>query len=139
MNDNTMDLDALDTRKGAEQGFELQLAHPQSGALLAGKLVLLGQDSAAWQEKQAELVQRRVNRLQRSKKTTASVAELEADSIELLAAVTAGWSGIVLKGEAIAYSAEKARWLYLSYPWVREQAYEAVNDRGNFLPRSASS
>lgn len=134
-----MDLASLDTRQGAEQGMELQLKHPQTGDPLPCRITLLGADSDAWQNKQAELVQRRVNRLQRTKKNTASVADLEADSIELLCAVTAGWSGITLAGEDIPYSAEKAAWLYRGYPWIREQAYEAVNDRGNFLPRSATS
>lgn len=139
INGNTMDLAALDTRKGAEQGFELQLAHPQSGALLAGRITLQGQDAAAWQDRQKELLQARVNRLQRNKKSVASVDELEADAVELLVAVTTGWSGLAVDGAPYPFTAENARKLYTGYPWIREQAYEAVNDRGNFLPRSASS
>jgi hypothetical protein len=139
MTGKSMDLAALDTRKGAEQGYELQLTHPQTGEVLPGKLQLLGADSAAWQEKQAELVQRRVNRLSRTKKNTATMAELDADSVELLAAVTQGWSGLAIGGADYAYNAENVVKLYRDFPWIREQAYEAVNDRGNFLPRSASS
>lgn len=133
----TMDLAALDTRKGAEQGYELQLVHPQTGAALPGKLTLLGADSSAWQDRQAELLQARVNRLAKNKKSVASVEELEHDSIELLVAVTTGWSGIVLGGAPFPWTPENARKLYAGYPWIREQAFEAVNDRGNFLPRSA--
>lgn len=135
----SMDLASLDTRKGAEQGFELQLMHPTTGAPLPGKITVLGQDSAAWQDKLNEGVKRRVKRLERNRKNLLTMEELEAESIEQLAAVTTGWSGIMLAGEAIAWSPEKARWLYATYPWIREQVYEAVNDRGNFLPRSASS
>lgn len=139
INGNTMDLAALDTRKGAEQGFELQLTHPQSGVPLAGRITLLGQDSQAWEDKLRELLKARVARLQRNRKNVASVEELEADAVEQLVAVTQGWSGLSFAGEAYAYTAENARKLYTGYPWIREQAYEAVNDRGNFLPRSASS
>jgi hypothetical protein len=139
MTEATMDLAQLDTRKGAEQGFELQLTHPQTGLPLAGRITLLGQDASAWQEKQAELIQRRVNRLQRNKKNTASVGDLENDSIELLVAVTVGWSGIAFEGQPFAWSPENAKKLYTDFAWIREQAYEAVNDRGNFLPRSASN
>lgn len=134
-----MDLAQLDTRKGAEEGFELQLAHPKTGEPLPGKITLLGQDSAVWQDRQAELVQRRVKRLALNKKNSASVAELEADSIELLVAGTVGWTGIALEGAEFPFSAANAQRLYTHYPWIREQAYEAVTDRGNFLPRSASS
>lgn len=135
----SMDLSTLDTRKGSEQGFELTLTHPQTGAALPGRITLLGQDSAAWEDKTRELMKGRVERLARNRKNRASLEEMEAETIDQLVAVTTGWSGIVLSGEAIPFSADKARWLYASYPWIREQAYEAVNDRGNFLPRSASS
>src|SRR5690349_531358 len=123
----SMDLSLLDTRKGAEQGFELTLTHPQTGADLPGRIRLLGQDSAAWQDKLRELVQRRVARLARNKKNVASMEELDADTIEQLAAVTQGWSGIAFGGADYPFSAENARKLYSDYPWIREQAYEAVN------------
>lgn len=134
-----LDLAAFDTRKGAEAGMDLALTHPQTGATLPATLQLLGADSDAWHEKQAELLQARVNRLAKNKKNLASVEELEHDSIELLVAVTTGWRDLVLDGAPLAWNPENARRLYTRFPWIREQAFEAVNDRGNFLPRSATS
>ncbi len=62
--------------------------------------------------------------------------ELEAESSDILAALTAGWYLVDLKGNVIdmPFSQENARELY-SNPavgWLREQLDESTADRANF-------
>jgi len=66
--------------------------------------------------------------------------EIEADTVDLLAALTAGWHLVGLNGTVldVPFSTENARELYSApqLAWVREQADEFINDRGNFKPAS---
>jgi hypothetical protein len=66
-----------------------------------------------------------------------SLEEIRAESVELIAASTLGWSGITVKGEAFQFSNENARELYRRLPWLLEQADTFVADRANFLKASA--
>jgi hypothetical protein len=67
--------------------------------------------------------------------------ELEADNVELLAALTVGWSLCSLDGEAldVPCNPANAQELYAmpALAWLREQVDVFVTDRGNF--RRASS
>ena len=68
------------------------------------------------------------------------MAEIENDTIELLAAVTAGWRGdFVLDGTPLPYTEHNAQQLYRRFAWIREQVDQAVGNRANFLPRSPAS
>ena len=62
--------------------------------------------------------------------------ELEAESTELLAALTAGWHLVTLDGHPldVPFSIENARELYAApaLAWLREQVDEFAADRGNF-------
>lgn len=137
----SLDLSALDTTRGAEQGAELQLSHPRSGELIPARISLLGADSSAWLDKHREFQRRRADRLNRTRKFVVSPEDLEAEQLELLVVATTGWdwSGITLEGEPVpAFSADAARRIYKRFGWVREQVDAFVQDRANFLPRSAS-
>ena len=61
--------------------------------------------------------------------------ELEAESTELLAALTAGWHLVTLDGHPldVPFSIENARELYAApaLAWLREQVDEFAADRGN--------
>lgn len=69
--------------------------------------------------------------------------ELEADAIDLLVALTAGWSLVDLSGASldVPFSAEAARELYASpgLAWLREQVDAFASDRANFGCASSSS
>ncbi len=68
--------------------------------------------------------------------------ELEADAIELLAALTAGWKLVSFDGSdlGVEFSQENARELYASpgMAWLRDQVDEFVADRGNFSKGSSA-
>lgn len=138
MDGKPLDLSALDTSKAAEEGFTLQLVHPD-GTLLPGKIKVQGVDSDAYQQAFRAQQRRAMDRLNRSGKFKATPEQLEAERIEILVRVTIGWEAIALNGEALPFNADNAKMIYTRYPLIREQVDQAVNDRGNFLPSSASS
>jgi hypothetical protein len=136
----TFDLASLDTSAGAEAGFELQLLHPATRAPLPLYIRLLGMDGETYRRRQSDLERRRVEGMQRRAQQRIGMAEIENDTIELLAAVTAGWRGdFVLDGTPLPYTEHNAQQLYRRFAWIREQVDQAVGNRANFLPRSPAS
>lgn len=139
----SMDLAAFDTVRSAEEGAELTVLDPKTGEATPVRIRLLGADSTTWREKEDELMKQRINRNARRKVKFSSEAyppeEQRADALELLVAVTAGWSGLANGGVDWPCTPENARKLYTISPGTREQAAAFVADRANFSPRSASS
>lgn len=133
---NGFDLGALDTRRGGEQGCELQLKHPASGALLPCWVRVRGYDADSYQKK---LQEQQASRLERLPGHKPSVQEINEQSLELAATLVAGWRGVSLDGEPLEYTEAAAVKLLKRFPWIREQVEVAAADRGNFLPGSASS
>lgn len=136
---NGFDLAALDTSRGAEEGYTLTLVHPKTGEATPVTITVLGADSETFRDKQREILRRRAERMNRTRKLTVAPEEAEADSLELLVAVISGWSGMTLDGAELPFSGENARMVLRRFGWIREQVDQAVSDRANFLPRSASS
>lgn len=133
MEKDSFDLSSLDSAKAAEKGFELVLRNPKTDAELPGRIKLLGADSEVYRERARDFARARAARLNKLRKLSITPEELEAEGIELLVAVTVGWSGITRDGEEFVYSPDNARELYRKYPWIREQVDAAVGDRANFL------
>ena len=136
-----LDLSALDTKKGAEAGFEVQLSHPQTGALLPIWITVLGADSDTYQATAKAQQRKRADKLMRGRRFQfATPDEQEEDDLDLLSTVTTGWRAEAdLDGKPWpAFSAAVARALYKRFPWIKEQLFTATADRANFLPRSAS-
>lgn len=134
-----MDIATLNTRKAGEEGFALKLKHPDSGAELGITITVKGSDSQTYQDALNDQQQRRMQRSIRRGKLGASPQEVRQEAIELLAAVTAGWDGLIEQGAPVAFSAGAATRIYTDYPWIREQVDAAVHDRANFLPPSATA
>lgn len=90
-------------------------------------------DSAAAQKHHRAVQNRRLQ--SRARKITAE--ELEAEGIDLLAALTAGWRLLGLDGTPldIPCNRQNAAELYAepSAAWIREQVNAFAADRGNFL------
>lgn len=84
--------------------------------------------------------QRRID-MRRGGKVT--VEEIEAETVELLAALTAGWMLVGLDGQPIEipYSEQNARDLYAEpgLAWLREQVNAFAGDRANFSRASSNS
>jgi len=135
-----MDLDTLNTRAGANAGFDVELRHPETGDKIGPTIRVMGADSDAYRDKQLEQNRGRMERAARKGRMAAPTPEqMEQQGIELLVAATAGWQGLKRGGVELAFSAEAAGTLYRDFPWIREQVDEAIHTRANFLPRSATS
>ena len=131
-----MDLETLDTRKGADAGFELHLTHPRTGEALPMVINLLGADSRVYQDAQRTQNRRRLAEAQKVRRMTLTPEALEADALELLVAVTRGWSGFTQGGKAVDCTPQNVQRIYTEFPWIREQVDLAIGDRANFLPSS---
>lgn len=133
------ELSDLDTARGAEQGYELTLSHPKTGEPTPMKITVLGADSDAYREKVREFQRRRADRMNKNRRLSVTPDEIEAETLEMLVAVTTGWSGFTLDGAALPFSGDNVRAIYRRFSWIREQVDQTVGDRANFLPKSANA
>jgi hypothetical protein len=138
------DLNALDTVKAAEEGFVLEVRHPATGAVLSNgdgtsvTLTLGGMDSRRAKTVERGALNRRLKQ-NSGRRSTVTAEDIEADALEVLAAITLGWSGFIVDGAAIECTPENAKRVYRQWPWLREQAQAAAEDRSNFLKASPQS
>jgi len=133
-----MDLESINLEQKSEEGASLHLEHPVTGAPLEheGKpmvIVLAGADSKVYRNKQKDFQNRRLKNLSRGKK--ADYSNLDSENIELLAACTLSWSGIVAGGKELKYSPSAARELYEKHNWIKEQVEAFVGERANFFTK----
>lgn len=132
-----MDLSQFDTsREGLTS--DLVLLHPTKGTPLAdedGKQVvitLLGSDSKEFRAAAHAVANKRLSRKGR-RQQRATAEEVEQAAIETLAAITAGWSNLVVDGETLPCNKKNVISVYNRFPWILEQVEEHVHDRENFL------
>ena len=97
-------------------------------------------DSLVAQKHNRAVQQRRLD-MRRSSKITAQ--EIETETIELLAALTAGWRLVDLGGNPldVPFTEQDARDLYAEpgLAWLREQVNVFAADRANFSKASSTS
>lgn len=147
MTKGKFDLSALDTKKGAEQGYDLELTGPD-GEGTGVFITLIGADCEEYQRALRKVNQRRANHFVKTRKFDQNPDQLLAEDVDLLLIATRGWRSVDEAGRAepvvvvgedtFTYSPDNVRKLYMRFPIIREQVAEAVNDRGNFLPKSAN-
>lgn len=133
-----MDLAQLDTTAAANEGADIELLHPTTGAPLGVLITVCGTDSDAYRQ---ALRERQNKRLRNAKRggATLTAEEIEAEALDLLVRCTSGWTGVELDGKPVAFTREAARDLYRRFRWIREQVDTAIEDRANFLPPSPRS
>lgn len=129
-----------------EQPRRMILVHPVTRLPLRGAdgaegwIDLHSSDSAVARRHNREVQKRRLNMRGRG---SISPEELEAEAVDLLAALTAGWGLVTLAGEPldVPFTPENARELYAApaLAWVREQADEFAANRANFPLLSSPS
>lgn len=139
-----MDLKELDTVTAANAGLEISLRHPATQEPIGMHITVMGRDSDAFREMQAQQNRGRLDRAVRagSLKKGMLREQVDRDAIRLLAACTRSWrqdgvegGTLTVDGVEVECTAAAAEDLYTKYPWVREQVDEAVMDRANFLQR----
>lgn len=135
----TLDLGTLDFQTTANDGARLDLRHPTTNAPTGAWLQLLGTDSDAYRAAQRTQQRDRLKQIARNRRLGITPEEIEAEALSLLVVATVGLGGFSKGGAALEFSTDAVRGLYTRHNWIREQADEFINDRANFLPKSASS
>jgi hypothetical protein len=136
-----LDLSSIDTVKGSNDGFDVQIYHPGTNEDLGIVITILGKDSDEFQKVSRAQSKKRMQKLTKGgfRNTGAiPVEEIEQDSLDLLAACTKGWTQddkptITVDGKELAYSKDNAVALYERFPWIKEQVDTAMGDRANFI------
>ena len=136
MTKKKVDLAAIDTVKGSNDGFDVRIYHPGTSEDLDITINVLGKDSDAFQKVSRGQNKRRMAKMSKGgfrNVSTPPVEEIESDGIELLASCTTGWSGVVIDKKEIEFSKENAVMIYDRFPWIKEQVDLAIGDRANFI------
>ena len=129
-----------------ETPFRLVLVHPvtrqpmRNGQGEPAYIDHYSSDSEIARKHQRAIQRRRLAMRGRMKITP---EEIEAEAVDVLAALTVGWHLIDLRGNVIdlPFSQDNARELYANpaASWLREQIDESTADRANFSQGSSSS
>lgn len=133
-----MNLRSFEYRRVAEEGVRVPLLDPVTGEATGAALTLRGRDAPTLKAIELEQRRRRLEQLARDGIDRVEPQQRDEEELEMLVAATVGWEGLELDGEAVPFSAEKARWFYTEFPCFLEQARLAIVKRANFSPRSAS-
>ena len=138
------DLSNLPTSASAcEAGYTFEPRYPD-GSGIGATITIFGPDSAkarAFASRRfAEIQQRETAaRKQGREPDPLRADELEAQSVEMAAAYTAGWAGFSEAGQPLEATEANFRKVYTQHPWLRSQVIAQAQDLGNFLrPPSAS-
>lgn len=95
-------------------------------------LVLMSHDSEVYKKKSREIVNKRIQDQRKNPKYILPPERVDAESDELLAAVTVGGK-LFMDGKEIDVNSKNIIPIYSKYLWIREQAENFVHDRSNFL------
>jgi hypothetical protein len=135
-----IDLAALDTVQGSNEGFEVSIYNPATTENLGLFITVLGKDSDEFQRVSRAQQKKRMEKMSKGgfRNTNVPVESSEADGIQLLAAVTKSWrqgekQTITLDGRELDCSKDNAAMIYERFPWIREQVDVAIGDRANFI------
>lgn len=114
-----------------EEIAELAIRHPATGLDTGMKIQLYSVDSEAWQKTIMRL--RKENLRYRDRREGTPQDKLQDDSLELLAACAAGWSGVLENGQPLPFTKANAKRVFKEFPFIREQVDEFIGDRRNFI------
>ena len=72
-------------------------------------------------------------RLKKGGRAVLDPDKLREESIEILAACTLSWKGVIVEGKSLPCTRENAVMLYTRFPWLKEQAEAFVADRASYF------
>jgi len=118
---------------------DVELTHPATGEVLLNDdgtpmtITVHGPYSSTYKSISHAQQNKRLMKAQRTGgKMSLSAEEIEASSLDLLVKCTESWN-LTLDKEPEEFSQDKARQVYLDYPWVREQVDAVFGDTRAFL------
>jgi hypothetical protein len=111
----------------------VELLHPATMEKLGITIRVMGKDSDRFKEISNKQNRARMAKAQKSRKLEIDPDELDDAVVNLLAACTLSWDGMILEGESLDFTKDNAVMVYSRFPWIREQVDIAINDRANFM------
>ena len=130
-----MKLSTFDSTTNAEKGVEFKLIDPVTKTDTGASITLLGADSKTYKAKFKELQERH-----RLAGKQISTAEVEDDTIDLMAACTKTWKGLEKDdGSDFPCNFENAKALYKAYPEIYERCASFAMTRANFFTTASMS
>lgn len=127
------DFASRDVAAKAEEGAELEVLDPVTGEAVGVYIVLAGADSSVHRKATASLSKRRLNGQKGFRNKGWDPEKMEAESIEILAACTLSWKGVLVDGAPLPCSRDNAIKMYTRFPWLREQVEQFISDRSEYL------
>lgn len=130
-------MDLMDLKPKSDV-VEVLLLHPTSMEPLLNddgsemSITVAAQHAKAYRSAVHEQQDRRIKALQKKSSVNYGSADLEKDSIDLLAKITTEWD-ITYGGEKPKLSAGKAKEIYTEVFWIRSQIEEALNNSLDFM------
>lgn len=122
------DLSDFNLAEKAEKGSKYVPHHPANREQkLPMAVYLVGHDSKVYKN-----AVKRMQATVRGLKEDDTEAREEA-ACQLLADCTLGWEGVVENGQAIEFSNEAAKRIYMKFEWLFEQVNRAITDRSRFF------
>lgn len=132
----------LSTLEPTPDSVPVPLRHPTTAERLLSDtgapitISIVGMDSEQFRARHRAIINRR---LSAGKKAKVTAEEIEAESIDTIAACITGWQHVELDAKVLEFSKANAKVLLTRLPWLREQLDEAIADRANFLKTSPTT
>ena len=132
-----MDLATFDLEADAVKGATVRLLNPRNGSALAAdngspvEITVQGSDAPAYREAQRG-VREKIAARHVGENVPLTPEELSEHTAAVLAAVTTGWSNIVVDGQPWEFNREAAAALYRRFGWIAVQVDATVTDRNRF-------
>lgn len=133
-----MDISKYNLAQAAENGFEFEITHPDTGEGLDGFITVRGERSkavVAYQRKQAnqQLKADAINARKGNKDAKVKLVEDYIEDLNEAAAMRViSWRNIKKDGVDIPFSVDAAISLFEDYEWIRSQVLEVSNEAENF-------
>jgi hypothetical protein len=130
--EQSFDLSQFDgLQQAQDEGTEVIIIHPVTGAPTTMKFWVAGPDSKRRQNMQRQLADVRLRR----RKFKMSGEDLENESKAIIAACVIKWEGFVEKGQALECNVPNIIGVFQRYPFIFEQVDEIAGDRVSFLKK----
>jgi hypothetical protein len=121
------------------EAVEMHLMHPVTNQVLttdAGEpmtLLVVGTDSEECRKVDREITDRRLKSQAFGRKIKVSAEQIEAESFERTIACIVGFKNIIVKSDPLEYSKKSVKDLLKTFPWLRRQVEEFIDDQANFI------
>ena len=127
------DFSSRDVAAKAEEGAELEVLDPVTSEAVGVYITLAGADSSVHRKASVNISKRRLNGRKGFRNRGFDPEKMEAENIEVLAACTLSWKGVIVDGAPLPCSRDNAIKMFTRFPWLREQVEQFIGDRSEYL------